>query len=675
VFQRLPSFLAGLTPCAITAAVVLVNPVPRAAGSDTKPEETWWAYKPLLKPTPPALPAGNFHDWPRNPIDQFVLAKLWAKGLTPSPEADRRTLLRRVYFDLIGLPPTPAEMDAFLCDKSPDAYEKIVDRLLASPHYGERWARHWMDVIHFAETHGHDQDVPRDNAWPYRDYLIQSLNTDKPYGRFVEEQIAGDVLYPKDPQATAALGFLAAGPWDESSLRDIREDTLDRKAGQYLDRDDMVSTVGLSLLSTTVGCARCHNHKFDPISQKEYYGLQAVFAGVDRADRPYDDDPKVRVRRLALLKRKADLQGKKEAKGDSLKKVEAELASLPPPKMVYAAASDFVPQGSFRPAKGCRPVHVLHRGDIRQPRALAVPGALSCIASMKARFRLADPANEGQRRSALAKWISDRRNPLTWRSITNRLWHYHFGQGIVATPSDFGHMGAAPTHPELLDWLAATLRDNGGSLKRLHRLIVTSATYRQTSAYRADYAKKDATNQCLWRMNRVRLDAEQLHDAVLVVSGRLDPAMGGPSIRQFKQSPGIHRTPKVDYLAFDPDTPGGRRRSVYRFLFRTLPDPFMDSLDCPDASQFTAVRSDSVTVLQALSMLNDPFMVRMSEHFAERVAGSGPVENRVRQAYLHALGREPTERETARMSAYARRHGMANACRLLLNCNEFLFVN
>jgi mono/diheme cytochrome c family protein len=283
------------------------------AGRPARKTETWWAYRPITRPLPPVVRSPQYQDWARDPVDQFVLAKLLEKGLTPAPPADRRTLLRRVTFDLIGLPPTPEELDAFLHDGSPDAYEKVVDRLLASPHYGERWARHWMDVIHFAETHGHDQDVPREHAWPYRDYLVRSFNADKPYARLVEEQLAGDILYRDDPQATVALGFLAAGPWDESSLRDIREDTLDRKAGQYLDRDDMVGTVGLALLSTTVQCARCHDHKFDPIGQKEYYGLQAVFAGVDRADRPFDPAPAVRSRRLALLTRQAELQGGPEA--------------------------------------------------------------------------------------------------------------------------------------------------------------------------------------------------------------------------------------------------------------------------------------------------------------------------------------------------------------------------
>src|SRR5262245_40572159 len=277
-------------------------------------DAAWWSLQPVKKPTPPAVDA-KFHDWNRNPIDAFVLAKLQSAGLTPSPIAEPRVILRRLYFDLIGLPPTPEEVDDFVAAwdaasaKRQAILESVVDRLLASPHYGERWARHWMDVAHFAETHGHDQDVPRDHAWPYRDYLIQSFNRDKPYARFIEEQIAGDVLFRDDPQATVALGFLAAGPWDESSLRDIREDSIDRKAGQYLDRDDMIGTVGLSFLYTTVQCARCHDHKFDPISQSEYYGLQAVFAGVDRANRVYDVDASVRAKRLALQQRAKELQG------------------------------------------------------------------------------------------------------------------------------------------------------------------------------------------------------------------------------------------------------------------------------------------------------------------------------------------------------------------------------
>jgi hypothetical protein len=866
----------------------------------------WWSLKPVVKPALPAV-APHLQPWLRNPIDAFIVAKLQEKGLEPSPEADRRTLIRRVTFDLTGLPPTPEAIDAFVVDTAVDAYEKVVGRLLASPHYGERWARHWMDVVHFAETHGHDQDVPREHAWPYRDYLIDSFNRDKPYGRFIEEQIAGDILFPGDAAATVALGFLAAGPWDESSLRDIREDSIDRKAGQYLDRDDMVGTVGLALLSTTVQCARCHKHKFDPISQKEYYGLQAVFAGIDRANRTYDVDPQVQARRRTLLQRQklldagpaavapilkepeavaqvaawektrgadtwkvlepltshsaggstitplpdhslrfggirperdtytisavtdlpsiaavrlevladdslphggpgrqdngnlhlsefkveaapaaepdkrqaialarafADfnqtgweidraIDGKREtawgiypAVGqshsavfvfkepvpvsgsvrltftleqqhggghligrlrlavtgasdpvvlqplpDAMEKIlakpaaqrtgaetselallvlrqtlAAQLAALPPPKLVYAAATEFTPEGSFRPFGGCRPVHVLRRGDIKQPQELARPGALSFAAGLDASFQLQNPDDEGQRRVALARWISDPKNPLPWRSIVNRAWHYHFGRGLVATPSDFGRMGAQPSHPELLDWLTATFLESGGSLKHLHRLIVTSATYRQSYRPSAEATKIDADNVLLWRANLQRLDAEEVRDAVLQVSGQLDPAMGGPSVKLFKQSPGIHRTPKVDYAAFDPDNPGAHRRSVYRFLFRTVPDPFLDALDCPDASQFTAVRPVSVTALQTLALLNDPFMVRMSEHFAKRISTAGEVAEQIRFAYRLALGREPTGPECERLVEFAQRHGMANACRVLLNCNEFVFV-
>jgi hypothetical protein len=640
--------------------------------------ELWWSLRPIAKPAPPASDA-RFPAWSANPIDRFLLRQMLGKDLQPNPQADRRTLIRRLYFDLIGLPPTPEEIDAFTEDSSHEAYEKVVDRLLASPRYGERWARHWMDVIHFAESHGHDQDVPREHAWPYRDYVIESFNSDKPYARFIQEQIAADVLFPNEPALVVALGFLAAGPWDESSLRDIRADTLDRKAAQYLDRDDMIGTVSFALLSTTVQCARCHDHKFDPIPQEDYYSLQAVFAGVDRANRGYDTDPKLRARRAFLHQRQKELARLAVLLHPiSLAALsawtEAELGRLPPVNLVYVATSDFKADGSFTPAQGCRPVHMLRRGDIKKPGAAALPGALSCVPGLASTFKLAKFDDEGQRRAALADWLSSPKNPLTWRSIANRLWHYHFGRGLVATPSDFGRMGAKPSHPQLLDWLAATLLEEGGALKKLHRRIVTSAAYKQASSHNAEFARIDADNVYLWRMNRTRLDAETLRDAVLQLSGQIDLTMGGPSIKHFVQSPGIHRTPKADYLAFDPDKPGAHRRSVYRFLFRTVPDPFMDALDCPDASQFADVRTSSLTALQALALLNDPFMVRMSEHFAKRVRAAGPLERQVADAYRLALGRFPSESEKAALAGYAGRHGMANACRLLLNANEFMFV-
>jgi Protein of unknown function (DUF1553)/Protein of unknown function (DUF1549) len=830
-----------------------------------------------------------------NPIDVFVRAKLADKGLTPSAPADRRTLIRRLTFDLHGLPPTPEAIQAFVEDTSPDAYERLVDRLLASPHYGERWARHWMDIAHFAETHGHDQDAVRENAWPYRDYQIRSLNADKPYARFIQEQVAGDVLFADDPTAVTALGFLAAGPWDESSQKDIRDETVDKRAAQYIDRDDMITTVFTAVASTSVHCARCHDHKFDPIPQEEYYGLQAVFAGVDRANRVYDADPAVAKARRELVKRKADIiagrfdvateraavaawekeaasrsgrwkalaataktkESKPEPQPDRsvkftgprperdtytfaawttatvtairlevladpslphkgpgrqdngnlhlsevrvrvgggpgrvvpitsavadfnqsgwdiaraidgnpatawgiypavgksheavfvlkepmpagsrltveldqlygeghvigrarlsttsdpnpmltakpipnevaavlaierakrtdaqrmdltrhvlLARLDEELAALPKPQQVYAATTDFDTIGNFKPPKGPRPVHMLRRGEVTKPGPEAKAGALSCVEG-PIPFAVADPANEANRRAALAKWLTDRENGFVWRSIANRVWHYHFGRGIVNTPNDFGRMGAAPTHPELLDWLAVWFRDGGGSLKALHRLIVTSDTYRQSSADNAEYAKVDADNAYLWRMNRTRLDAESVRDAILSATSRLDSTMGGPSARHFTLAPGVHITPVVEYQKFDVDGPAARRRSVYRFIFRTLPDPFYEALDCPDASQFTPVRAASVTALQALALLNDRFTVRYAEHFAARLEREAQSpEDRVRRAYDVALGRPATDAEAKRLAAFAKKHGLANACRLLFNCNEFLFV-
>ncbi|MBI3414430.1 MAG: DUF1549 domain-containing protein [Verrucomicrobia bacterium] len=886
-------------------------------------EKEFWSLAPLENFTPPRPHDAQSKAWARTPVDLFILDKLAAKNLQPNPPADKRTLLRRIHFDLIGLPPTPEEMREFLRDSSPHAYEKVVDRLLASPRYGERWARHWMDVAHYAETHGHDQDRPRTNAWPYRDYLIRSFNEDKPYARFVEEQIAGDVLFPRDPQGIVATGFLATGPWDESSLRDIREDTIDRQVARYLDRDDIVTTVMSTFTSTTVHCARCHDHKFDPIKQSDYYALQAVFAATDKGERQFDLDPETNLIRQRLLKQRratenrtkemvteflsagsqaetaaweAGLKSKpsiwtalkpqqivseggatltklpdqsvlssgtrpevdvytfvatttltnitairlevladeslphqgpgrqdngnlhlseislnaapladatatnarvvlKNASADfsqtewgieraidgktntawgiypkvgeshfgvfetkenlgfvrgarltfaleqrhggghligrfrisittaerpvranpfpenittilalpssqrsdeqrvelaafaRKEKIEQQLKVLPPPRLVYAGASEFVPDASFVPAKAPRPVHVLKRGDINKPGDEATPGALPLVRGLDSRFNLPEALDEGARRAALAKWITDPRNVLTWRSIVNRVWQYHFGRGLVDSPNDFGRMGARPTHPELLDWLAVKFQQSGGSFKQLHKLIVTSAVYRQSSQTTEtlvdrkskpgpDRAAIDADNSLLWRMNRARLDAESVRDAVLQITGKLDLTMGGPSVKQFMMSPGIHVTPVVDYNKFDVDSPESCRRSVYRFIFRTLPDPFMDSLDCADSSQLTAKRNVSMTSLQALAMLNNHFMVRQSEHFAAHISGVAKnLPGQIKAIYELALHRPPTANELKELAAYATKHGLANACRLILNSNEFMFVN
>jgi hypothetical protein len=643
-----------------------------AAANAPADEPVWWSFRPVARPAVPR-PRGVPAQWVRTPVDAFVLAKLREKGLEPAPEADRRTLIRRLAFDLTGLPPTPAEIAAWLADTSPDAYERLVDRLLASPHYGERWARHWMDVAHFAETHGHDQDRVRANAWPYRDYLVAAFNADTPYARFVGEQLAADVLHPDEPRLTPALGFLAAGPWDESSLRDIREDSLDRQVGYYLDRDDVVTTVMSTFASLTVQCARCHDHKFDPIPTEDYYGLQAVFAGVGRADRAYDTDPATRQRRRHVRATLAvQLAGQGARWPAVVTAAGAELA-LPPQRLVYAAARDFAPDGSHRPTPSPRPVHVLKRGDIRRPGPAAPPGAVSCLPGVPGRFDVTSV--EGERRAALARWLTRPDNPLTWRSVVNRVWHYHFGRGLVETPNDFGRMGSKPTHPELLDWLACEFRDGGGSLKTLHRLIVTSAAYRQSSRHDGRAAAADADNRLLWRMPRSRLDAEQFRDAVLLASGRLDRRMGGPSDRQFAMKPGLHVTPIVEYGPFAWDRAAGHRRSVYRFVFRTLPDPFVDCLDGADASQLTAVRNVSVTAPQALALWNNDFVLVHSRALAKLLeASEADPGRRIAIACERAWGRPPTTDEAAEMRAYADRHGLASLCRLLFNANEFCFV-
>ena len=640
------------------------------AGSSSRADEVWWSFRPVARPAVPTADA----KWVRNPVDHFVLARLREKGLAPSPEADRRTLIRRLSFDLTGLPPTPEEVAAFAAADRPDAYEGLVDRLLASPHYGERQARAWMDLVHFAETHGHDQDRVRPHAWRYRDYLIGAFNADTPYGRFVLEQVAADVLFPDRPDLAPALGFLAAGPWDESSLRDIRDDSIDRQVGYYLDRDDMLTTVMTTFQGLTVGCARCHDHKFDPIPQADYYRLQAVFAGVGRGDVPYDPDPETARRRLVLTARLAGVVTPLDPwRGLAARRVIG--GALPAPLLAYAAGPHFLPDAGHKPA-GTRPVYTLKRGDIRKPGEEAEPGPLGCLPGLPDHFDLPAGHPEGVRRAALADWIARRDNPLTWRVIVNRVWQAHFGRGLVPTPSDFGKMGRPPSHPELLDWLAAEFRDTGQSLKALHRLIVTSATYRQASRHDPTAAAEDADNRLLWRMPPARLDAEQVRDAVLLVSGRLDRTPGGPSDRQFGMRPGIHVTPVVEYAAFDWDRPRGHRRSVYRFVFRTLPDPLVDCLDGADASQLTAKRNESVTAPQALALLNNEFVLVHAKAFAARLEKeAADLDGRVSRACEHTWGRPPTPAERAALAGYAEKHGLPNLCRLLFNSNEFLFAD
>ena len=589
--------------------------------------EEWWSTRLLLRPS---FPAVKNKDWALTPIDLFILAALEKKGMLPAPASDRATFIRRATFDMHGLPPTPQEIDDFVNDPSPNAVEKLVDRLLASPRYGERWGRHWLDIVHYADTHGYDKDKRRLWAWLFRDWVIQAFNRDVPYRRFVRYQLAGDVLFPDDPEGIIATGFVVAGPWDFVGQVELREGTVEKEKTRVLDRDDMVANTISTFTSMTAHCSRCHEHKFDPISQKDYYQLQAVFAGVERGDRPLSA---------------------KKAKKDSAK--------------VFA----IVP----RPP---RPIHVLRRGEVgREKKGEVGPGALALVPGLEATFKLANPKDEGSRRAALADWITDSKNVLTWRSIVNRIWQYHFGKGIVDTPNDFGKNGSRPTHPELLDWLAVEFRDGGQSFKKLHRMILLSAAYRQSSRHHPEYAKRDGDNRYLWRMNRQRLDAESIRDSVLAVSGKLDDTMFGPGFDLFRFKD--DHSPVYDHSALEKiHDPKTYRRTVYRFVVRSVPNPFLESLDCADPNINVPVRNTTLTALQALALLNNPFMIKQAEFFADRLKKNSPeVEKQIESAYRLALGRLPTPLERTALSAFARRHGLANACRLLLNTNEFVFVD
>jgi hypothetical protein len=876
-----------------------------ARETDRDPRLDHWAWQPVVRPAvPPAHEASPPGDtWPaRNEIDRFIQAKLGEKNLMPAPEADRRTLIRRLSFDLTGLPPSPEEVAAFVADESPDAYEKLLDRLLTSQHYGERWARHWLDIAHYADTHGFERDQLRPNAWRYRDWVIRAINADTPYDEFLRRQIAGDVLAPDDPEQVMATGFLAAGPWDFVGQVETKSDVLRRQA-RADDLDDMVTQVMTASCGVTINCARCHDHKLDPVPQRDYYSLVAVFAGVKRADAPINRAEQdrytkrhaeltaavasARVEVHALAGKPVDLAdivaggdgrggGKKGAGIDArngkvvdekprgyLSAITLNTPKPGPTKLVNAV---FIPNGpgdvpvtttglmvqgipetsqagwdairngpvakqhstklgDVDYAKGDHTILGLHAnagitfdlaeiaatvrvvnprflavvgyggntpeagadyfvfvdgapaaqgrigfddggtpldislppgtkfltlvatdagngighdqiffGDARiegsaptlgddQKQALAAaekklaalekelkslkapeklfgavteppaavkvnvrgnpettgdevgPGTITAVAGLSANF--GDSATpEGQRRQALAAWITSPKNPLTPRVIANRLWHHHFGTGIVDTPSDFGIGGGRPSHPELLDWLAAEFIDRGWSLKAMHRLICSSHAYRQRSIDVPDAARAaaiDADNRLLWRQSPRRLDAESLRDATLAVTGCLNPEMYGPGYRDFDYEEAY--APVYRYVT--PDKPELWRRSIYRFIVRSTPHAFLTTLDCPNPANLTPARLETTTALQSLALLNNDFMLRQAGHWAKRLeqeAGADPAAQ-IRRAYSLALLREPDEAELAAAVALVKRAGLPQFCRMLFNANEFVYVD
>lgn len=885
-----------------------------------KADASFWSLQPVKVVAPPEV-TGAPQSWSPQAIDRFVWAKLQDRGLSPNDSADARTFIRRATFDLLGLPPTMDEVRAFERDcneargdgreQVPDAaVERLIDRLLQSPHYGERWGRHWLDIAHYADTHGFERDQLRPNAWRYRDYVVQALNRDLRYDVFLQQQIAGDVIAPDDPQAVIATGFLAAGPWDFVGQVETRSDVL-KRAARASDLDDIVTQVMTATMGLTINCARCHDHKLDPISQEDYYRLTAVFAGVKRGDRdvsptesrqlarrkdelsnqlaqvrseiarlegkgwsladivgggdgsgsgkkgrgidlrsgrPVDeklnyhrdlplnqltsvrfDEPReksqpfvkwvfiadgrttvtvdeqlevkgvpatnghawdairngplnaqvstklagvdyaasehtilglhanggitfdlTRLRNAeaaatagftftavvgfgsgpggagtladfsVFVDRELKFQKLKMKKGETAKleiaitadaktltliatdggdgishdllflgdaqlrleaneskqsaadktrlaelrgeaaRLEKSLAELPAPGKVFAIVSETAPE-----------VHVLRRGNPEDPQQPVAPGVPSCVKHVATDFGEASMP-EGERRRRLAEWITHPANPLTRRVLVNRLWHHHFGQGLVNTPSDFGYGGDRASHPELLDWLADEVLRSDWSLKKLHKAIMLSATYRQSSAFVPGHAKVDGDNRLLWRQNTRRLDAESLRDAVLLVTGKLNSEMGGPGYRDFKYTEAY--APIYEYVT--PDKPDLWRRSIYRFVVRTTPHQFMSTLDCPDPANLTPARVTTTTALQALALSNNEFMLRQAEYLAARVTSeAADPADRIPRAFQLTFQRLPAERELNAARQLVERQGLFALCRALLNANEFVYVD
>ncbi|MBM3766134.1 MAG: DUF1553 domain-containing protein [Acidobacteria bacterium] len=796
--------------------VAVANWIRSGAAQTSKlaaPKKAYWAFQPPVK-------SANGKS-----IDDFLLAKLREKNLVFSPRASDRDLIRRLHFALTGLPPKD--------DDYKYTYAETVDRLLGSSAYGERWGRHWLDVVRFGESDGGEHNFERFHAWRYRDYVIDALNADKPYNQFIREQLTGDLVAPNDPQMVAATGFLVAGPWDSVSA-ELNKDAAMKKTARMDELDDMVTTTFHTFQALTVNCARCHDHKFDPIPTKEYYQLTSVFGGVgfgtrqvvtpedrkrydaevkpfnaelakvqkaideielpvkarllrekmiayDRAraaekfrlpltpvfsrnrfapvnakhlrlavqghqgklaridtlelqpagitlsnwtaptsasvdkpvyinfdnaaarsidaiewatDRTNDrNDGQIRVYALeasddgaawrtiavsldhisvneidmpsvsdseVLAALSKELQDRRAALHKDRAEWRKKIDAIVPPAMVYAAKPHAI-----------EPAHLLERGSVSKTKEEVFPGALAALGHRNGLFGLDGKADDASRRIALADWITDTRNPLTARVIVNRVWYFHFGNGIVNTPSDFGLMGDRPSHQELLDWLAVSFMENGWSLKWLHKQIVSSKAYQQSSAMNDKAFAVDAGNRLLWRMPLKRMDAETLRDTILSATASLNSARGGPSfLLQKKGDRGSYI-----YAALDNDGPEVWKRAVYRFVVRGGERIFMDSFDCPDPSVATPQRSISNTPVQALTLLNNGFVMKQSERLAARLAHEAPTpEARIKRAYQILYGREPSPNELDAGLTFSRQNGMPAYARVLFNTNEFIYT-
>lgn len=601
-----------------------------------------WSFQQLsgFQPT-----RGDVSSRPENEVDRFIRNALQSKGLSLSPAADRRTLIRRATFDLTGLPPTPEEVEKFASDLTSTAYERLIDRLLASPRYGERWGRHWLDLARYADSSGFHNDLDRPHAWRYRDYVIQSFNDDKPYARFVAEQIAGDELAGAGEAGLVATGFGRNGPSNEDNMGNDKE--------QYrLDElDDVISTTSMVFLGLTIGCARCHDHKHDPITAEDYYRLLAVFNGTEKVGVP------------------------KEGKA----------AGANEPKQVQALVET---------SSKIRPTYLLRRGSVANKGPEVQPGVPAVLSGITPPYPTPAPTERSTgRRRALAEWITAPANPLTYRVLANRVWQHHFGLGLVSTPSDFGFNGARPTHPELLDFLAARLIADGGRIKPLHKLIMLSATYQQSSRSHPRGLEVDPQNSLLWRTNPRRMEAETLRDSVLAASGQLNLEMGGKGIKPRMRPELLPASQRNKWPTIAQEGPDHWRRSVYIYVKRQLLLPMLELFDSPTTTDTCAVRMASVLPTQALLLMNDEFIEDQAGHLAQRAlreAGNEaasaigrlhalalsapPAPQRLREALAFVQDRERVYSTEPSATPPARQRALTDLAHVLLNSSEFLHI-
>ena len=735
-----------------------------------------WSFVP---PVRPALPAVKNKSWPRNSIDHFILAKIEERGWQPSPSAEKRVLLRRVFLDLTGLPPTLAEQDKFLADNSPDAFAKLVDDLLSRTSYGERWGRHWLDLARYAETNGYERDAAKPSVWRYRDYVITAFNSDKPYDRFIREQVAGDELPDANAETLIATGFHRLGPWDDEPA-----DALQDRADQV---DDMIRTTSQAFLGVTLGCARCHDHKFDPLTARDYYSLAAVFAPLKRTqsgrsdlDAPAGTRAELsalaeRDQRIAQLTKELDAarsafrieflaSGKSTLPADALgafaadakkqtpaqkelvkkftPQLEAEVTKALPAELraKFAAiestiaeqrrATPELPRGYFpaEPSPAAPKSFVLLRGSAHNPGPEVFPAVPVALTTKQPAFPMPDEFTT-RRRLTVANWIASADNPLTARVIVNRVWQHHFGEGLVRTPSDFGLIGAAPTHPELLDWLADWfVKEGAWSLKKLHRLILASATWQQaggagkylvisdkssapkpaspanrlsTSSLITNHSSPesdDPENTLLTRFPYRRLEVEAIRDSMLAVSGRLNPRVGGPSMYPEVPKEALAGSSDPDKIWKPFDEADASRRTVYAFLKRSFVVPMLEVLDVCDTTQSSDKRAVTSVAPQALTLFNGEFVNGQARHFADRLKreAGAKVEAQIQLAWRLALARPPKPEELTAMQRFlaeeaasqlkeavaagknitaagAAQAAITQMCRVVLNLNEFVY--